>query len=250
MTGEPAKSPKKYEQIAAELRTAIERGEYAPGDRLPGENPLATQYGVAMMTARRALNALKAEGVVEARKGAGVFVRSTRPIRRRASHRLSRHLWGEGHSIFAADDNRATTVDQINVDVVDPPERIAHALRLEQQRVCRRSRRYLLDGKPVMLAISYLPHELVAGSAIVDADPGPGGIYARLADLGHAPAHYREEVRGAVPSADEVESLALSARTPVLRVCRTAYDASGRAVEVNEMLLDSLAYVLEYDIDA
>jgi hypothetical protein len=33
---------------------------------------------------------------------------------------------------------------------------------------------------------------------------------------------------------------------PVVLVCRTAYTAGGTPVEVNEMVLDSSAYVLEY----
>ncbi len=242
---------KKFEQIAAELRAAIERGDYAPGDRLPGENPLAEEKKVALMTARRALNTLKEEGLVESRKGAGVFVKAQRPIRRRASHRLSRQQWGEGRSIFAADDDRVTSVDRIEVDVVRAPDHIAPILNLsEGQRVCRRSRRHLLDGKPVLLSTSYLPYDLVADSAITEANPGDGGIYARLSDLGVPPHHFREEVRGAVPTEDEVTNLSLSARTPVLRIYRTAYTEGDEPVEVNEMLLDALAYVLEYDIDA
>lgn len=33
-------------------------------------------------------------------------------------------------------------------------------------------------------------------------------------------------------------------------VCRTAYTEQGRAVEVNEMILDSASYVLEYGFEA
>jgi GntR family transcriptional regulator len=33
-------------------------------------------------------------------------------------------------------------------------------------------------------------------------------------------------------------------------VCRTAFAGDGRAVEVNEMVLDAGAYVLEYEFDA
>jgi GntR family transcriptional regulator len=36
----------------------------------------------------------------------------------------------------------------------------------------------------------------------------------------------------------------------VVLVARTAFDADGVAVEVNEMVLDSSAYVLEYGFDA
>lgn len=37
---------------------------------------------------------------------------------------------------------------------------------------------------------------------------------------------------------------------PNQRICRTAFTAEGRPVEVNEMTLDSASYVLEYGFDA
>jgi GntR family transcriptional regulator len=41
-----------YARIADDLRAAIRAGQYADGDRLPGENALMERYGVARMTAR------------------------------------------------------------------------------------------------------------------------------------------------------------------------------------------------------
>lgn len=101
-----------------------------------------------------------------------------------------------------------------------------------------------------MLATSYLPLALVEGSAIMHVDTGEGGLYARLAELGHAPVHFREELRSRLPTAEEAAHLEVPAERPVIKLCRTAFDADGRAVEVNEMTLDSAAYVLDYSFDA
>ena len=109
-----------------------------------------------------------------------------------------------------------------------------------------RRRRFVLDGKPVLLAVSYFPAALVAGSPVTADDTGPGGVYARLAELGHEPVRFREEIRCRMPSASEAGQLGLGTGTPVVLVCRTAYTADGTPVEVNEMVLDSSAYVLEY----
>lgn len=106
------------------------------------------------------------------------------------------------------------------------------------------------DGKPVLLATSFLPAALVAGSAITREDTGPGGTYARLGELGFPPVRFREEVRSRMPSQDEANRLRLSVGTPVMLICRTAFAAEERPVEVNEMTLDSASYVLEYDFDA
>ncbi|MEH0557445.1 GntR family transcriptional regulator [Streptomyces sp. B21-101] len=241
----------KYLQIADALKAAIELGEYGPGDRLPGENVLAPQYGVAPMTARRALRVLTSQGLAESRKGAGFFVQAFHPVRRRGIQRLARDQWGSGKSIWAADESRPLTVDQVTVEEVTPPAHIIRMLELgERETACARSRRFVLEGRPVMLATSYLPFSLVAGSAITQADTGPGGTYARLADLGHAPVHFREEIRGRLPTSVEAAALGMSMERPVLKVCRTAFDADKRVVEVNEMTLDSASYVLDYEFDA
>ncbi|MFD7808625.1 GntR family transcriptional regulator [Streptomyces cellulosae] len=242
----------KYQRIADSLREAIRSGEYGPGDRLPGENDLMAEYGVARMTARQAIGVLRDEGIAEARKGAGVFVRSFRPIRRRGIQRLAREQWGNGRSIWSADiESRALEVDRVSVSEATAPAYVSAALGLAAgDLVCVRRRRFVLDDKPVQVATSYLPLSLVAGSAITQEDTGPGGTYARLAELGHEPVHFREEIRSRMPSPDEVTQLGISPGTPVILICRTAFTEEGRPVEVNEMALDAASYVLEYDFGA
>lgn len=252
MASEAADRKPKYQRIAEELREAIRSGEYGPGDRLPGENDLMAKYGVARMTARQALGVLQSEGIAESRKGAGVFVRAFRPVRRRGIDRLSARPWDTGRSIWQADTaDRTLDVDQVEVREEPVGESVARVLGLAPgDPVWVRRRRYVLDGKPVLLATSHLPAALVAGSAVTREVTGPGGIYARLAELGHGPHHFREEIRSRMPSQDEVERLALPPGTPVILICRTAFTSEGTPVEVNEMTLDAAAYVLEYDFDA
>ncbi|WP_060887498.1 GntR family transcriptional regulator [Streptomyces caniscabiei] len=252
MSRESSTDQPKYLRIAAELRAILERGDYAPGDRLPGENTLAADFGVASLTMRQALGLLRGEGLVGSRKGSGWYVEDFRPIRRRGIPRLARDQWGSGKTIWSADDDRSPDVDQVTVtEGAVAPQHIAEVLDLaENETVCVRSRRYVMEGRPVMLAASYLPQTLVAGSAITEANPGPGGIYARLADLGHAPTRFREEIRVRMPSGEEVAQLSIPADRSVIKVARTAFDPEGRAVEINEMTMDSAAYVLDYEFDA
>ncbi|MFG2328387.1 GntR family transcriptional regulator [Streptomyces sp. NPDC048604] len=242
----------KYRRIADELRTSIQEGRYGPGDRLPGENDLMEAYDVARMTARQALSVLRDEGLAEARKGAGVFVRAFRPIRRRGIPRLAQGHWGTGRSVWSADiEERDLVVDQLEIAEAPAPTRLAEALGVpDGSPLCVRSRRFVLDDKPVLLSVSYLPASVASGTPIATPDTGPGGMYARLAELGCKPAHFREEIRCRMPTADESERLALSAGTPVILICRTAFTEQGQAVELNEMTLDSGSYVLEYDFDA
>ncbi|MER7768602.1 GntR family transcriptional regulator [Kitasatospora sp. NPDC096140] len=252
MTGSSGDKQPKYQRIADALKAAIDTGRYRAGDRLPGENDLMDEYGVARMTARQALGVLQSEGIAEARRGAGVFVRDFRPLRRRGIQRLAQGQWGSGRSIWSADiDNRSLVVDQVSVTERGAPEHVSRVLGVDPgAAMCVRNRRFVLDGKPVLLSTSYLPAGLVAGTAITREDTGPGGTYARLAEIGAKPVHFREEVRSRMPSGEESTRLELSAGTPVILICRTAFADEGQVVELNEMILDAASYVLEYDFDA
>jgi GntR family transcriptional regulator len=241
----------KYRRIAAELRDAIDAGEYRPGDRLPGENDLMARYGIARMTARQALGVLLQEGIAIARKGAGVFVRDFTPVVREAVKRLAHERWGQGASIWSADVDGRDLEVSTEVRETSAPDQVAQLLQIDPaEPVCVRERRFVLDGKSVMLSTSFLPASIVRGSPITQQDTGPGGTYARLAELGHAPTHFREDVRARMPKAEESDTFDLPTGTPVIEIVRTAYTADGRPVEINRMTLDSSAYVLRYDIDA
>lgn len=241
--------PETARQIADDLRARIDSGEFGPGARLPGEPALVKQYGVAKMTAGNALKLLVTEGAAYARPGSGTYVREFKPIRRVAAQRLSRSQWSSGTSIWSADvSDRPMEVIGVEVHETTAPRWVVRALHLEEgETVLVRSRRYVVDGAPVQQATSYLAADLARHTPIAQPDPGPGGVYARLADLGMAPVDFTEELRARMPSPEEVELLALPPATPVVEIYRTAMTAEGRPVEVNHMLLDAGSYVMQYD---
>jgi GntR family transcriptional regulator len=152
-------------------------------------------------------------------------------------------------SIWTAEaEGRDLAVDQAEVSEVDAPDHVRALLGLpEDAKVVLRSRRFVLDGKPVLVSRSWLPAAIALGTAIAQRDTGAGGIYARLTELGHAPARFREDLRSRMPLPAEIERLELSPGTPVVEICRVALDAAGSPVEVNEMTADSSAYVFRYE---
>lgn len=60
--------------IAANLRRRIVAGNLSPGDHMPSVRELARTTGVSAFTAARVYDLLVAEGIVDARRGAGYFV--------------------------------------------------------------------------------------------------------------------------------------------------------------------------------
>jgi len=62
------------EKVIASLRSEIESGQREPGSKLPTEPVLTERFGVSRTVIREAIAALKADGLLEPRQGAGVFV--------------------------------------------------------------------------------------------------------------------------------------------------------------------------------
>ncbi|MEV5557131.1 GntR family transcriptional regulator [Nonomuraea wenchangensis] len=243
-----------FKQIADHLRDAIERGTLEPGAKVPSEAKLMEHYGVARMTIRNALQVLQAEGLTVAEHGRGVFVRSRPPVRRLASDRFARRHREQGKAAFIAETEGVggkPSVDSIQISETEPPADVAQRLGLgKRDKVLIRSRRYLINGHPVETAVSYLPASIARGTRIAEPDTGPGGIYARLEEMGHRLDHFDEEVKSRMPMREEVKALRLAPGTPVFHLVRTAYAEDGRAVEVCDTVMSSDAYVLSYQLPA
>ncbi|MEU6667589.1 winged helix-turn-helix domain-containing protein [Streptomyces sp. NPDC046727] len=65
-----------YRQVADHIAAEIAAGKLRPGARLPGERALAEQYGVAIGTARRAVQELRERGLAVTLPAKGTFIAS------------------------------------------------------------------------------------------------------------------------------------------------------------------------------
>jgi DNA-binding GntR family transcriptional regulator len=79
VTGAPAWEPSEgpayvYEQLADRIEELIRAGEIPPGSRLPGEQALRQEYGVALSTVRKAMGLLRDRGLVVTRPSKGSFI--------------------------------------------------------------------------------------------------------------------------------------------------------------------------------
>ena len=63
-----------YRQIAGQIATLIDNGEFPVGSRLPAERELAALLGVSRTSVREAVISLEIAGRVEVRVGSGIFV--------------------------------------------------------------------------------------------------------------------------------------------------------------------------------
>lgn len=83
------------QETTAALRAKIAAGPMKTGDRLPTEKELEAEYGVSRTVIREAVAVLKADGLVEPRRGAGIFVRDPNGTRNKG---MSSFPGGDAHS--------------------------------------------------------------------------------------------------------------------------------------------------------
>lgn len=69
------------DSLATLLAGQIERGQLAPGDRLPTEAQMCAAHGVSRSVVREAVHRVKSRGLVVSRQGSGVFVAPPAPHR-------------------------------------------------------------------------------------------------------------------------------------------------------------------------
>jgi GntR family transcriptional regulator len=239
----------RYQQLATTIREAIERGDYPPGSTLESETELGARYGVARHTVNRAMTLLRAEGLVRVERGNRTVVRELPILRRDAVGRQRIREQGDARGAFQAELARLGIEAHSNVAISEQiaPDDIAELLGIDPAAPALVRRRHMLaDHIPVQLATSWLPMDIAAGTQLAEVDTGPGGIYSRLADLGHAPAEFTETVRLRLPDPDERVFLRMDGEQRVYAIRRTAADDHGRIVEVNDIVLPAHQWELVY----
>ncbi len=162
--------------IAEELRVEIGDGRLAVGDRLPTENSLSQRFSVNRHTARQAIAALAAEGLVESRRGSGTFVLgdTVRLHRIGVRTRLSSSL----HEQRSA----AADVRVLHSAVEEPPVDIAERLNIGGGRAVRVETSRSADGQPISVGTHWFDAERLPN--IAEGMASAGSVTAALAASG------------------------------------------------------------------
>ena len=219
----------KYRQIAEDLREQITTGILSPGSQLPTEPQLAAAYDASRSTVRLAIGLLIQQGLVETRQGLGTYVTEpATPI----TVLLSREEdWQAGEHVNAAlppaDERAKQRTARLQAETTSANAEVAAALDVAEGTliVLRRTHRYL-GTEPWSLVVSYYPVDVVKGTELEQAGPTAKSAGLLLAQHGHQPVGYRDDIYARMPDAIESAFFRLSSVVPVTVVSRTAYDAT------------------------
>lgn len=223
----------RYRQIKEHLIKLINTGKLQPDDRVPSESALVKTFGVARMTAHRALKELSNEGYVVRLAGVGTFVADARPhsdvlkIRNIADEVRAR---GHVHTaeIITLEE---ITADQRLIQKMEqrPGAKLFHSLIL-----------HLESGKPIQLEDRYVCPIMAPDYLKQDFTKiTPNVFLTRLAPI-HSAEHV---VRAVMPSTETRKLLRLPLNEPCLMIQRRTWSES-RPVSFAELYHPGSKYEL------
>lgn len=247
-----------YERIAADLRAKILDGHLAPGDPLPSANEVAADYRTTRNTARRAIELLHADGLIDMRQGARPRVRITPVV----------HVWGNGadwrrHRDAGRPGFDATVAEhglmprQEILNIQDPataPARIAARLGLDgDEEIVIRYVRQFADDIPARLVKMHFPAAWASGTALADRKRIRGGVAGYIENAaGPVRQHLATSsvvVGARVPTTEEKQLLQLGRGAIVLEATRTFLDGDGQPVYVQEEVADAAQHRYQFRVD-
>jgi len=220
-----------YFQAAGKLEQLIESGEMPVGGRLDNEVELAERLGVSRPTMRRAIQYLVERGVLVRKRGIGTQI--VHPKVRRPVELSS--LYDD----LAKSGQRPSTRIRV-VEVRPAPDHVAEALGVpEGAEVTWLERLRFAAGEPLALMRNAVPVDVLRPRA---ADLEDRGLYELLRAAGYVPRMADQVVGARAATTAEARVLGDARGAPVLTMTRTAWDASGRAVEYGSHIYRASRY--------
>ena len=208
-----------YRQISGGLARLIREQRFSANAALPSERVLAEKLGVSRVTARKAIEALVADGLVERRHGSGNFIapRLEQPLTRLSS--FTEELGERGFVPRSRWLRRfvglAQTEEMVGLGL--PPG--ARVARLERVR--------LADETPMALEYSALPL-----TVIPDPEAVRDSLYVHLKNKGCEPVRALQHIRAANANARQAELLAIAPGQALLFITRFGFDTDGNPIEI------------------
>ena len=228
-----------YFQVATRLQELIEQGEIGVGARIENEVDLAERLGVSRPTTRRAIQYLVERGMLVRKRGVGTQV--VHPKVRRPVELSSLY-----DDLVAGD--RAPRTEVLELKVVPAPDEVAAALEIPAgTEVTWIERLRYAGGEPLALMHNAIPLTVLTPTR---EDLAERGLYELLRRAGHVPRIATQIIGARSASAVEARTLEEKRGASLLTMTRTAWDASGRALEYGSHLYRASRYSFELNLSA
>lgn len=212
-----------YVQVRETLRERIRTGALKPGEKLPAEDELATQFGVSRMTVRQGISDLTDEGMLYRRRGAGTFV--TQFHVERDHNKLTDFFETARAEGFEAE------VQLLNREVAPAKIMIAKALALQEgEPVIRILTLRRANGVPVTIYDEYVPYKLCPELLTEDLCSRPA--WQILESHGYIIKRAVQRVEARAADEDIAALLNIEEDAPILFKTRVISAEDGKPVEL------------------
>jgi GntR family transcriptional regulator len=238
-----------YQQLAAQLRAAIEAGAYPPGSALPVITDLADQRGVNQHTVRQAYKLLEAQGLVSILGRHGTVVRP--PVIRIPLSRYGKVLTpgprGPWETI-TAELGVDGVMSVLGAENITAPNDVSEALNLEPGcQVHQRRRAAMIGTDTHHYQVVWYPIDVADQIGLTGPDKVVGGIYAAMVRVGRPPAEVDEVIRFRAPTPAEVTGLRTSPTSVLAVIDRVTRDQTAHAMELLRVTVPTDRVELMYD---
>jgi GntR family transcriptional regulator len=213
-----------YIQLMEILRDKIQRGDWAPGDQIPGEQDLCELYGISRTVVRQTLLELELEGVINRRKGKGTFIALPK-----INEGLVQKLTGFYQDMVERGLKPSTKVLHQNVSPAN--EKVAQFLNIKAgENVIDILRLRFINDEPIQLVTTYIPFEICPALAGVDLTnrslyeflEKEGGIFI---------AKGRRYIEAVLANDTEAALLGIDRGSPLLMLDSISYSDNGQPIE-------------------
>ncbi len=215
--------PPKYIRVRDWLMEHVLSSGFSCGEKLPSESDLVRRFDVSRVTVRQALEALRAEGIIESRHGKGWFLR-----RICAVQNLGR-LQGFGEMLAPMGIKVRSKV--LDITECAAPEAVASALGLpEQSSVVQIARLRIAGGRVMSYDLSYFP--LDVGRRLREQDLARHDVFVLLERALGMPLGFADVTIEVAPADDDPAArLGVKLATPIFKMTRMTYDSRGFPID-------------------
>lgn len=218
-----------YVQLMEELETSIRNGVYKPGDKIMTEAEMAKEYGVSLITVRKAVGSLMEKGLVVRKQGKGTFVTKSKYSRNMKKLQSFTEMCEQmgvkpGAQVL---ENRLIMADKKVADRlgIEPGSNVVYISRLR-----------LADGEPVQVEKSYFPLKY---AFLLEEDLNNGSMFECLKEKAGAKVASSEKmIELCRATAEEAALMDVKKGDYLLFVKSTAYDENGEPMYAGIQLIN------------
>jgi GntR family transcriptional regulator len=221
-----------YHRLYVILRDRIASGTYPEGSVLPSEFELTEAFSVSRITAKRALDELATEGLVERVRGRGTTV-TDRAAALLGAQPITASIDGLLENLTTI--GRETSVEVIEFGYVPVPDFVRARLELEPNARAQRAVRVRsLDGEPLSQSTTYVPERI--GRAYGAKDLASTPIIDLIERAGVIVGTAEQSISATLADSLIASRLKVGVGAPLLLMKRCVKDTSGKPAQYIEIL--------------